>query len=123
MSSRNFPVRCSRCRHGADYVKGTTKRGPKPKLDSKRSPKPSEQPQTAFMTLGELKQKLALDKLQETGIGFVSPKTYDDIAVICTPEQLVAATAWPPEICFHGIRLIKNPFIPDGEIYPFEKWD
>jgi hypothetical protein len=41
---------------------------------------------------------------------------------MCTPEQQVAATESLPEITFHGIRLIKNPFIPDGEIYPFEKW-
>jgi hypothetical protein len=74
------------------------------------------------MTLDELKQKLALDELVETGIGLVSPKTYDDIAAMCTPEQQGAATESLPEITFHGIRLIKNPFIPDGEIYPFEKW-
>jgi hypothetical protein len=71
------------------------------------------------MTLDELKQKLALDKLLETGIGFVSPKTYDDIAAMLEQQQQVAL----PEITFNGIRLIKNPFIPDGEIYPFEKWD
>jgi len=75
------------------------------------------------VTLDELNRKLALDKLAETGIGFVSPKTYDDIASMLIPEQTVKVTDWPPEITVHGIRLIKNPFIPDGEIYTFEKWD
>jgi hypothetical protein len=75
------------------------------------------------MTLAELKQKLALEKLVETGVGLVSPKTYDEIAALCVIQQDATTREWPPEITFHGIRLVKSPFVPDGEIYPFQKWD
>ena len=79
------------------------------------------------MTLEELRQKLAITKLGETGIGLVSPKTFQDICNSFGPDQQVSVDKGPPmtpqEIHVAGIRLIKNPYIPDGEIYPFEKWD
>lgn len=68
------------------------------------------------MTLEELTQKLALEKLVETGVGLVSEKTYDEIVRLFTPAQGIK------DIEVMGIRLIKNLFIPDGQIYPFEKW-
>jgi hypothetical protein len=79
------------------------------------------------MTLEELRQKLAVEKLIETGIGLVSPKTYRDICESFAPEQRISCDKGPPmipqEIHVAGIRLLQNPLIPDGEIYPFEKWE
>ena len=76
------------------------------------------------MTLDDLNQKIALRKLMETGIGLVSPKTYDEICCLIVPEQTIPMDHKPyAYISFHGIRIIQNPLIPDGEIYPFEKWD
>ena len=75
----------------------------------------------AKMTLDILKQKLALKKLAETGVGLVSETTYKQIAEILRPTQS-GMPAPPRDMTMQGIRLIQNPFIPDGEIYPFEEW-
>jgi len=56
----------------------------------------------------------------ETGVGLVSEATYDAIIKAISP-QLPDKPITDLNVC--GIRLIKNPFIPDGKIYPFEKWD
>ncbi len=75
------------------------------------------------MTLEELNQKLAREKLIETGVGLVSPKTYEAIKKLCLPLE-----GYPDDsgcavmsISFRGIKLVENPFIPDGEIYPVAK--
>ena len=78
------------------------------------------------MNLETLRNKLALDKLVETGVGLVSTKTYDEISALILPMK--RAEGDDPkmellEISFDGIRLIENPFIPDGEIWPFKPWD
>ena len=77
------------------------------------------------MNHDELSKKLALEKLVETGIGFVSPKTFDEIKKMVVPEQRVCGgdPRFVSEFVYHGIRLVENPFIPDGEIYPFQPWD
>jgi len=80
------------------------------------------------MTIEEVRQTLALDKLQETGIGLVSPRTYQAIGAALIPQQREFDDDFKKffiggEIAVAGIRLIQNPFIPDGEIWPFEKWD
>ncbi len=72
------------------------------------------------MTYEELQHKLALEKLVETGIGLVSEKTYNDITALFVEPK---ADATFTDMKIDGIRLIKNPFIPDGEIWPFEEWD
>lgn len=78
------------------------------------------------MTLEQLKQKLALDELVKRGVGLVSPKTYDEILSLTWPDPVPTKELVGPQhisdvkVC--GIRLIKNPFIPDGEIWPFQEW-
>jgi len=73
------------------------------------------------MTLTQLMQKLALDKLVETGVGLVSENTYAEICAVCLP--VLPENGLPANIVVAGIRLIKYPFVPDGEIWPFEEWD
>ena len=71
------------------------------------------------MTLMELNQKLSLEKLIETGVGLVSEKTYEQIARLVQAQDSAIV---PSDMFVAGIRLIKNPFIPDGEIWPYEKY-
>ena len=74
------------------------------------------------MTTDDLRQKLAVEKLVETGTGMVSYRTFDEIAALCTPAQVEEDKVHCGEIHLSGIRLIRNCFIPDGEIWPFEPW-
>ena len=79
------------------------------------------------MTINEIEQKLAMEKLVETGTGLVSPKTFNDIARALVPDPQIASDKTSAyhlaELTFKGITLIQNPFVPDGEIWPFEKWN
>jgi hypothetical protein len=77
----------------------------------------------ARMTLEELDQKLAVEMLAKTGVGLVSEKTFEDIGRLVMPMNRTGETQAFSEINVRGIRLIKNPFIPDNQIYPFERWD
>jgi hypothetical protein len=79
------------------------------------------------VTINEVEQKLAIEKLAKTGTGLVSPTTFDEIARALVPDPQIASneisTDHLAELTFKGIILIKNPFVPDGEIWPFEKWN
>ena len=71
------------------------------------------------MTLEELRQKLAVEMLAKTGVGLISENTYREIArLVVPPNQSI-----PSDMRVEGIRLIPNPFVPDGEIYPFKEWE
>ena len=70
------------------------------------------------VTLTELQNKLAVDELVKRGAGMVNEKTYAEIFALCVPQY--REPAFGPDLTVTGIRLIKNPFVPDGEIYPFD---
>lgn len=63
------------------------------------------------------RQSAALKKLAEAGAGMVSPHTFYELLKLLPTYP----SGYEHSFSFHDVRIFKNAFVPDGEIWPLPK--